>query len=154
MAFGEPSAQPGFTFRDKLVKKTGWMPEHAERTMDEFRRFVFLRVCNGGNSLVPSPDVDEVWHLALQYTKRYAMMCRRFCGGFMHHDPSTSAQEKVALRQRYGNTIRLYMEVFEEKPPADIWALARAVGNECENGCGNPPCGLACANDCGGSNCE
>jgi hypothetical protein len=152
---GDPEAEEGFAFKDKLVTKTGWSEGYALRVMDEFRRFVFLWICCGKARYVPSPDVDEVWHLAILFTRRYALMCRRFCSGFRHHNPSISRGEKVGLRDAYGQTLRRYLEVFGERPPADIWPIPRGQHDpgdcgilDCHERCDGPHCDVVCQADC------
>lgn len=37
--------------------------------------------------IVPTPPVDEAWHLSLQRTEVYVPMSLAFSGGFIHHRP-------------------------------------------------------------------
>ena len=36
-----------------------------------------------------SPKLDEVWHQAVLFTRRYEVFCRETVGFFIHHTPET-----------------------------------------------------------------
>ncbi len=146
--FGNPEADPGYAFVDKLVgKQKDWDRDYAAKVVEEFRRFVLLWVYFPEATLVPSSSVDEAWHLAILFTRRYAHMCNRFFGGFKHHNPSTSDAKKVDLQSAYLKTLERYLEVFGTKPPADIWTVPTPVLS-CENGCGIISCHGGCGHQC------
>lgn len=158
--FGNPEADPGCTFVDKLVRKMGWDQTYAERVVEEFRRFVLLWANYPGASHVPSPAVDEAWHFAILFTRRYRKMCKRFFGRYMHHEPSSSPADRSVLRNGYERTLRQYQEVFGELPPADIWTGQQLNANECNQGpnacnrsCETKNCHQGCESNCH-FNCE
>lgn len=119
----DPSAP--FKFSDKLARKNGWTPAFTSRAIDEYKRFILL-CCISPSGASPSEAVDEVWHLHLTYTENY---WKRFCTETLekeiHHHPSKGGSpEKEKHRRWYADTLRLYREVFDEDPPADIWPSA------------------------------
>jgi len=120
--FGEPDAAPGYSFVDKLARNTGWPVNHAKRVVEEFRKYVFILACFAEEVLAPSADVDEAWHLALQFTRRYALMCERFLGEFKHHTPSISDENQRQLRLTLDRTLQVYEQLFCQVPPRDIWS--------------------------------
>ena len=155
--FGNPDAAPGYTFVDKLVNKMGWDRTYAERVVEEFRRFAVLWAYYPGATHVPSTAVDEAWHLAILFTRRYARMGELFFGKFKHHNPSSSDVDRGALGKSYEQTLAQYSEVFGEEPPVDIWPHQKvAIAGNCNNGCGIGQCGRdcetkGCAQGCNGS---
>ena len=58
--------------------------EYALRSIDEYRKFLFLARVTG-HQVVPSLDVDEVWHLHLCSTKLYWRKMRKIVGREIHH---------------------------------------------------------------------
>src|SRR5690349_19351007 len=63
------------SFADRLARENGWRADHAERVIEEYRRFAFL-AATGGQDVTPSDAVDQAWHLHLTYTRDY---WDRFC---------------------------------------------------------------------------
>jgi len=118
--FGGPAAREHFVAR--LARDRQWSQMFAERTVDEYLRFIFLG-CVGDAPKCPSDDVDQAWHLHLTYTREY---WSRFCGEILgtpfHHTPAAhggSEREKhVAM---YRDTLAAYQEWFGRRPPTDIW---------------------------------
>ncbi len=119
-AFDEPGAT--ITFSKKLAAQQKWPATYTERVIEEYRRFIFL-CCISPKGASPSKAVDEVWHLHLTYTQSYwNAFCKNTLGKDVHHYPSTGGtREDHKHADWYGETLRLYESVFDEKPPADIW---------------------------------
>ena len=64
-----------FPFSNRLARENGWTLEYTLRTIEEYKKFMFL-ICVGGHPLTPSDQVDQVWHLHLLYTHSY---WKEFC---------------------------------------------------------------------------
>ena len=115
-------ADSTLTFDDRLARENGWSPEFARRVAREYLRFVTLCAVSE-QPLTPSDAVDQAWHLHLAYTHSYwEEMCRGILGRPLHHGPTRGGtSEGRKFRNWYTRTLQLYEEVFDEKPPADIW---------------------------------
>jgi hypothetical protein len=116
----DPDARTKFS--NKLASQNNWTPTYAQRVIEEYRRFMFLcSISPKGAS--PSYDVDQAWHLHLTYTQNYWKdFCRDTVGKEIHHHPSKGGtDEDHKHTDWYADTLQLYAEVFEEKPPGDIW---------------------------------
>jgi len=109
-------------FSDKLSFENNWTKQFTWRTIEEYRKFIFL-CCISPTGASPSEIVDEVWHLHLTYTHNYWKgFCEKTLGKEIHHHPSKGGIFENEKHQRwYADTLKLYREVFEEEPPADIW---------------------------------
>jgi hypothetical protein len=110
------------TFTDRLVRENGWKYKYAVRTIEEYKKFMFL-VSQYNLPLTPSDQVDQVWHLHLIYTHSY---WKEFCGNILkkevHHGPTKGgSKESAKFTDWYSKTLELYKTVFQETPPADIW---------------------------------
>jgi len=109
-------------FAARLAREQGWTPEYTRRTVDEYRRFLYLAV-TGEGAATPSQAVDEVWHLHLLYTRSYwDELCPKVLGRPLHHDPSSGgAAEEGRYAKQYNATLESYRREFGAVPPPDIW---------------------------------
>ncbi|UOG76489.1 hypothetical protein MTX78_07785 [Hymenobacter tibetensis] len=116
----DPTA--AFSFTDRLARENGWPLEYALRAVLEYKKFMFL-LCLTEQSLTPSDQVDQVWHLHLLYTRSYWLdFCEQVLGRPIHHGPTRGGDaERGKFNDWYGRTKALYQEVFGAAAPADIW---------------------------------
>jgi hypothetical protein len=121
-----PQAEPGYQFADQLGKRQpAWLPGYINAVILEYRRFLCLHLCSPKDSLiVPSPAVDEAWHLSIANTEQYRVVCAKFLARFLDHQPATSAEKVNVLRQGYSDTLLLYQKVFGKEAPSAIWPKA------------------------------
>lgn len=111
-----------FSFTDRLVRENGWTYAYANAVILEYKRFIFL-ICTTEESLTPSDQVDQVWHLHLIYTHSYWVdFCEHTLGRKIHHGPTKGGDsERTKYDNLYSRTLEKYKEVFDIKPPEDIW---------------------------------
>ena len=109
-------------FSKKLQEQQGWSPEYTARAIEEYKRYMVLAAITA-TEVTPSQTVDEVWHLHLQYSKSYRdEMCGKILKTNIDHNPGNGAEEEgERYSAQYLKTLLLYMTVFGEKPPSDIW---------------------------------
>jgi len=110
------------TFTARLARENGWAIGRGVRVVDEYRRFVFLAM-TAGQSMTPSEDVDQAWHLHLAYTQDY---WETFCGDVLrsplHHGPTRGGGDEAARYDlQYRRTLAAYTAAFDAPPPTDIW---------------------------------
>ena len=110
------------SFAARLARENSWTLPHAQRVVEEYRRFVYLAM-RAGHPVTPSDAVDQAWHLHLTYTRSYwEGLCGTVLGKPLHHGPTQGGpQEDVKYRDWYAATLDSYRRVFETAPPADIW---------------------------------
>lgn len=111
----------------KLAVQPGWSLARAREAELDYRRFLNLRVQYPGTSLVPTHDIDEVWHGHILDTRAYAADCERLFGGFLHHAPSFGGGERVQLEIGFASTQGLWLDVYAEK----LADAARCEGKSC-----------------------
>lgn len=116
------TADAAFPFPARLARENGWTAVHAERVLEEYRRFCFLAVTAPG-PVTPSDAVDQAWHLHLTYTRDYwDRFCPDVLGRKLHHDPTAGGPaERHRFHDQYAETLRAYEAAFGTAPPADIW---------------------------------
>lgn len=113
------------TFAQRLARENGWTGAHAERVIEEYRRFAFLAV-TGSSEVTPSDAVDQAWHLHLTYTRDYwDRFCPDVLGKPLHHGPTAGGgSERNRFFAQYADTLKRYEQAFG-MPPADIWPDAK-----------------------------
>ncbi|MFD0997963.1 glycine-rich domain-containing protein [Ohtaekwangia kribbensis] len=123
-AFELDDPESAFPFSSRLARENGWTLEYTLRTIEEYKKFMFL-ICVAGYPLTPSDQVDQVWHLHLLYTYSY---WKEFCATVLkrevHHGPTKGGkQEGEKFNDWYTKTLDTYTAIFQEPPPADIWPV-------------------------------
>jgi len=110
------------SFTDRLARENGWSIEYAIRAISEYKKFIFLLVI-APHPLTPSDEVDQVWHLHLLYTQSYwEDFCESTIKRKIHHGPTKGGfDEKTKFTNWYEKTKDIYIDIFETKPPKDIW---------------------------------
>ncbi len=113
------------SFADRLGRENGWSRAHADRVIEEYRRFLVLAV-EAGHPVTPSDAVDQAWHLHLTYTRDYwDRLCGSLIGKSLHHGPTRGgAEENRHYRAQYRQTLDAYQRLFGAAPPSDIWPEA------------------------------
>lgn len=121
-AFDLNDPNAAFTFTDRLARENGWTLDFSLRCVEEYKRFIFL-ICITDHPLTPSDQVDQVWHLHLLYTHSYwDEMCEDILHRKIHHGPTKGGEEqRDTFQDLYSKTKQRYQDVFQEKPPTDIW---------------------------------
>jgi hypothetical protein len=115
-------ADAALDFAARLARENGWTAAHADRVIDEYRRFCFL-AATGSAPVTPSDAVDQAWHLHLTYSRDYwEIFCPKVLGRALHHGPTEGgAAEHDRYYRQYAETLARYEAVFGAPPPADIW---------------------------------
>lgn len=108
---------------NRLIKEKGWLKEEAAEIVELYKRFLFLHKKYGDQyQLAPSPEMDEVWHAHILYTKDYNEHCMQLYGKFLHHQPeeplspdNSATPENV--KNSFTNTQSLYLKEYGEHLP-------------------------------------
>lgn len=117
----------GRPLAEVLREKGRLSAERAQTLVQEYHRFLHL-AAKGTGPMVPSPVLDQVWHLHLTDTRAYAAFCEGAFGQFLHHTPGRAAQ---ADDPAYAQTLAAYARTFGHPPPPHVWpspATLRTLG--------------------------
>jgi uncharacterized protein (TIGR04222 family) len=123
-----PMNDPGalFPFAARLANENGWSRAYAERVIEEYKKFVFLKKA-AGHPVCPSDHVDQAWHLHLTFTQSYwSEFCPDVLEGPLHHTPSQGGDERGKYGVSYTRTLASYRALLDAEPPADIWPAPQA----------------------------
>ena len=115
-----------------------WSPEKAGAVEARYRNFLMLALLHQQTKLVPSRDIDLMWHCHILDTVKYAKDCNNVFGRYLHHYPyfgMGSEADKRDLLACFELTQNLYREHFGE---AMVPAGSDAEISDCNQ---NPPYG-------------
>lgn len=96
-----------------------WTHDDAQIAIQLYKRFLWLVLKYGKQQqIVPTKEIDEVWHNHILHTKKYATDCQAIAGQYIHHDPSdTSTEDMKKLADNFSITRELYLKEFGESLP-------------------------------------
>lgn len=81
----------------------GWTREKCEQIAVLYRNFMYESVC-GTTLMVPTKDIDAMWHTHILDTEKYRADCRHVFGQFIHHFPyfgMRGEEDKLALQEAF-----------------------------------------------------
>jgi len=81
----------------------------------EYRRFLTLKTLYPSISLVPSKQVDAIWHAHILDTRAYREDCQRIFGSFLDHYPYFGIygqDDYQELKNAFAQTVCLYEKHF------------------------------------------
>ena len=115
-----------------------WSQEKANQAEVWYKRFLKLIVLTSTKEvkLVPSKDIDEVWHTHILHTAKYRRDCNYVCGRYLDHYPYfglRGQQDHEIHMVEYAKTIACFKAAFGENP-----MMAELC---CFNNCSNCMCG-------------
>jgi hypothetical protein len=123
---------------ERLARKALVAAEELPAALLEFKRYLALVGLGYRGLGMLSPQVDEVWHSFILFTREYAAFCQEAFGQFIHHVPRTS---RSPVAETGGESfLTAYAEVFGE---ASRQAYALDVGRRASDepsGCGTEDC--------------
>jgi hypothetical protein len=116
--------------------------EEADVLVLKYRRFLKLCAMYPGKSIVPSKDLDPVWHTHILDTAKYEDDCRTVFGFTLHHFPYLGLRGEAditAWQNNFQETLTLYEQHFGEP-------MGVASGSACESddGDGGDDAGSLC----------
>lgn len=125
----------------------GMSIEKADELVAKYRNFLKLCAMYPNDSIVPSKEIDPVWHAHILDTAKYQQDCERVFGYMLHHFPYLGLrgpEDRVVLDEKWETTQRLYREAFGfEFVTAELGDLAAM----CNGGCSGDGCNSGCAVD-------
>jgi len=125
----------------KLVHEND-LPLDEVRIMErQYRQFLMLVHLYPETSIVPTENIDKIWHAHILDTQKYRVDCDRIFGNFMDHFPYLGLrgpEDEKLLKESFDKSAELFLKEFSET----IFGASACEGTECG--------GTAC----GSSNCD
>ncbi|MBW4684794.1 MAG: glycine-rich domain-containing protein-like [Komarekiella atlantica HA4396-MV6] len=95
-----------------------WSREKAEYAVSQYKKFLFLNALYPEQELVPTKEIDNVWHVHILDTEKYRNDCQYLFGRFLDHYPYSGLRgqqdEKEHLKK-----FELSQTLFQELFPSD-----------------------------------
>jgi len=95
----------------------GWTKEEANAAEVQYKRFLKLCILYPNEDIVPTHQIDEIWHQHILDTRAYSADCYAFLGGMLHHFPYfglRDEQDAADLASSFRRTCELYEQHFYE----------------------------------------
>jgi hypothetical protein len=126
---------------ERVAKQYGYSSGYTEELAREAKRMLYLTVLSD-EPVVPSHNVDMVWHEMIVFTRWYHDFCEFIGSSYIHHDPDRpddvpgrnlwkrfkdsvrekwSGPEKYIEPEAYSKTKQNYEKFFGEKPSKRYW---------------------------------
>ena len=105
----------------------GWTQPKADRMATIYKRFLYLTEKYSDKSIIPTAELDEVWHAHILDTRKYAEDCEKTFGHFVHHFPylgMRGPEDAKRAAESFAETSRLFLEEFGEPLANETWAEA------------------------------
>lgn len=95
----------------------GWSKQQCEEAVQEYRRFLKLKLLYPNNRVIPNRAIDTVWHYHILDTAAYYKDCHDIFGHILHHYPYLGMNKDNAAEQKqyfdaYAQTKALYKRTF------------------------------------------
>ncbi|XZN92635.1 MAG: glycine-rich domain-containing protein [Microcoleus sp.] len=126
----------------------GWSIEKTDNMIELYRAFLVLNGMYPHIPIVPTKDLDKVWHAHILDTVKYEADCQFLFGMFFHHFPYfglRGEEDARNLQAAFENSRSLLLEHFNIDP-AKMGTAADCGGGSCQCGCSGTACG-GCADD-------
>jgi hypothetical protein len=99
----------------RLIKKQKWSESQALKAIVLYKRFLLLTKKHKDLHIIPSLEIDEVWHEHILLTKQYHYDCQNIFGSYFHHDPEdANAPINIDVDLAFEKTQKLYYEEYGE----------------------------------------
>ena len=88
------------------------------KAVNQYRRFLSLKMRFPRSKLVPTEDIDLIWHAHILDTENYLSDCERLFGGFLHHYPNFGdfgGQDNEEMAEMFRGTSDLWIKEYGEK---------------------------------------
>ncbi len=103
---------------EKAMQTYGWSREQAMEADRWYRNFLQLCHQHDGPVAAIGRDADDLWHIHILDTRKYAADCHAIFGRFLPHEP-IYGEPSAEHRQLFEQTHALYQSTFGSVPQGD-----------------------------------
>ena len=136
----------------------GWSAEKTYKLIELYRYFLVLNEIYPNISIVPTKEIDKVWHAHILDTAKYREDCEKAFGRFVDHFPYfglRGEEDAKNLQSTYQTSRALFMEHFGIDPSSPVTQAADCGSGSCSPSCDAGECGgCADAPSCDGGACD
>jgi hypothetical protein len=73
----------------------GWTRQQALQAIGRYKTFLFVSYLHPEISLVPTQEIDRVWHCHILHTRKYREDCEMLFGYFIDHEPESETWDEA-----------------------------------------------------------
>lgn len=93
-----------------------WTEPDAKKACGLYKKFLLLQKKYPNEHLVPTREIDEVWHNHILHTKQYHKDCNHIFGYYLHHEPALKDGTPEKLIKDFLKTKKLFEKEFDCSP--------------------------------------
>lgn len=90
----------------------GWSREQVTKAIARYKMFLYLMYLYPNGAIIPTREMDIVWHFHILDTRKYALDCEYLFGYFLHHRPGSgstrSLAQEYAVERAFAATLGLF----------------------------------------------
>ncbi len=97
------------------MKEYNWALPHASLAVDRYEKL--FKLFGKGISIVPTKEIDDVWHIHMLNPISYYESCMEYHGKLIGHNPAleNSEAEKDRLHSQFLVTANIWKETYGEE---------------------------------------
>jgi hypothetical protein len=107
------------------LMQSGWSHQQTSHAIMHYRMFLFLVYLHPNTKLVPTQEIDLVWHYHILHTRKYRKDCQMLFGRFIDHEPDfqlRSQADSQMLDTAFVQTQALFEQYFGQAAFGDtLW---------------------------------
>lgn len=73
----------------------GWTKQQTLQAIGRYKTFLFISYLYPELLLVPTQEIDQVWHYHILHTRQYRQDCEIIFGYYVDHEPVSAIEGKV-----------------------------------------------------------
>jgi hypothetical protein len=73
----------------------GWTRQQTFWAIERYKTFLFVSYLYPHLFLVPTQEIDRVWHCHILHTRKYRQDCERLFGDFIDHEPESELRDEA-----------------------------------------------------------
>jgi uncharacterized protein DUF1399 len=104
--------------KQQLIQ-SGWTHQQTNWAILRYKMFLSVVYLHPHTPLVPTQEIDFVWHCHILHTRKYRQDCQMLFGRFIDHEPGLKLwgiSDQLSLDTAFAQTTTLLVEYFGEKP--------------------------------------
>ena len=112
-----------------LMNSYAWTELEARQASQNYLRFLCLLKLYPDRLLIPTQDIDRVWHCHILHTRQYRQDCQTIFGHYLDHDPKLNLRmSNRSLFAVYRQTKTLFEQHFGVSSFDDDCSIAALCG--------------------------
>jgi hypothetical protein len=113
-----------------LMRSHRWSQIQAQQACQKYLKFLHLLQLYPNHQLIPTQEIDQVWHCHILHTRQYRQDCQTLFGEYLDHEPELDwqaaghqtaltalQQTKAIFEQHFGES---YCDSWSDGPVACV----------------------------------